>query len=260
MRIVLTVSYKGTNYQGWARQPGLVTVQGVLEEAITKVANAPTQVFCAGRTDKGVHALSQVAHFDTESKRDKYEWLRGINSNLPADVRLNWLDFVGNDDFHARFSATSRTYHYYISTKKVSSAIFAEHMLWVPHNLNISAMQAAATYLLGEHDFSSFRSRKCQAASPIKKISKLDVVELKPDLFVVVISANSFLYNMVRNIVGLLLKIARGDAAPIWAQEVLSSCTKGHNFTKVRAEGLYFMGATYPRSFKIECCDENYLF
>ena len=167
MKLALGVEYLGTNFHGWQLQKsGIRTVQQVVEEALSSIADKPIRVFCSGRTDAGVHALEQVIHFETDVERKDSAWLFGGNVNLPYDVNFKWVKQV-NDDFHARFNAFARQYHYKIHNTPVRSALSGAYTLWEPRKLDVTAMSAAAEYLLGEHDFSSFRGSLCQAKSPI---------------------------------------------------------------------------------------------
>jgi len=259
MRLAIGVEYLGKNYCGWQSQINGISVQSILEYAITYVASHPVKVQCAGRTDKGVHALEQVVHFDTSSKRDNSQWLLGINCNLPQDIKVKWVKPT-EDEFHARFSAESRTYHYYIYNNPTPSAILADNMLWFPYGLDLDLMQQAALKMIGEHDFSSFRSSKCQAKSPIKTIYKLDIIKRNDNVIVVVIKANSFLYNMVRNILGVLLAVGKGKNNLDWVDSVIASRSRSSADVKISAKGLYFIKADYPDCFKLEQCVEKYLF
>jgi len=179
MKLALGVEYLGTNFHGWQLQKsGIRTVQQVVEEAISSIANQPIRVFCSGRTDAGVHALEQVIHFETDVIREDKAWLFGGNVNLPHDVNFKWVKQVDND-FHARFNAFARQYHYKIHNTPVRSALSGAYTLWEPRKLDVTAMSAAAEYLLGEHDFSSFRGSLCQAKSPIKTIEFIHITRYK---------------------------------------------------------------------------------
>ena len=259
MRVLLVVEYSGSNYSGWQCQPGMTTVQGVLDNAIEIVASHAINSFCSGRTDKGVHAYQQFVHFDTTAIRTENSWLLGINSNLPRDIRVKLVKFV-SDDFHARHSAIARTYHYYIDNSKVSSAIFHGRLLWVPMHLDITKMNEAARYLVGKHDFSSFRSSNCQAKSPIKTVYSLDVIQLQGNIIVVKIKANSFLYNMVRNILGLLVGVGSGRYKVLNVPEVLAEKNRDNKIVKVAPDGLYFMMSHYKEDIFLDSINEKYLF
>lgn len=244
MKIALGVEYMGSDFHGWQLQKsGIRTVQQVVEVALSSVANHPVRVFCSGRTDAGVHAVEQVIHFETTADREDKAWLFGGNVNLPADVNFVWAKCV-NDDFHARFNAYARQYHYKIHNTKVRSAIIDKHSLWEPRVLNLDAMQEAGGYLLGEHDFSAFRGSLCQAKSPIKTIEFITITK-QDDNILLDIKANAFLHHMVRNIVGTLLKIGKGERPVEWIQEVLDSKDRREAGATAQPQGLYFIKAFY---------------
>jgi tRNA pseudouridine38-40 synthase len=244
MKIALGVEYLGTDFHGWQIQKsGLRTVQGVVEPALSKIANHPVRVFCSGRTDAGVHAQEQVIHFETETTRTDGAWLFGGNANLPSDVNFKWAKEVG-DDFHARFNAHARSYEYKIHNHPVRSSLKAGYYLWEPRSLNIDEMKKAAAFLVGEHDFSCFRGSMCQAKSPIKTIEYLQIDEIDDDL-IIKVKANAFLHHMVRNIVGTLLKIGRGEEKPEWMLLVLDSKDRKEAGPTAEPQGLYFIKAHY---------------
>jgi tRNA pseudouridine38-40 synthase len=244
MKIALGVEYLGTDFHGWQIQKsGLRTVQGVVEPALSKIANHPVRVFCSGRTDAGVHAQEQVIHFETETTRTDGAWLFGGNANLPSDVNFKWAKEVG-DDFHARFNAHARSYEYKIHNHPVRSSLKAGYYLWEPRSLNIDKMKKAAAFLVGEHDFSCFRGSMCQAKSPIKTIEYLQIDEIDDDL-IIKVKANAFLHHMVRNIVGTLLKIGREEEKPEWMLLVLDSKDRKEAGPTAEPQGLYFIKAHY---------------
>jgi len=249
MRIALGVAYEGTYYHGWQLQENLTTVQGCLEQAISKVADCSVNVICAGRTDRGVHAVAQVVHFDTHAERDMRSWVLGTNTHLPPDIRVHWAQQV-SDEFHARFSATTRAYRYIIFNRAIRSAILHSHTSWHIYPLDEKRMQAAAQYLVGEHDFSSFRANECQAKSPVRTIHYLTVKRVN-DFVIVDIKANAFLHHMVRNITGVLLAIGEGKQEPIWVQEVLEAKNRTQAGITAPAAGLYLTEVNYPGLFKI---------
>ncbi len=244
MKIALGVEYLGTDFHGWQiQETGVRTVQGVVELALSEVANHPVRVFCSGRTDAGVHAKEQVIHFDTETHREDKAWLLGGNVNLPDDVNFNWVKQV-DDDFHARFSAYARLYEYKIYNHQVRSALQANYSLWEPRELNLDQMSAASKLLIGKHDFSAFRGSLCQAKSPIKEIESFEVI--KDDKTILIkIKANAFLHHMVRNIVGTLLKIGRGEREVDWMSTVLESKDRRKAGATAEPQGLYFTKAFY---------------
>ncbi|MDB9938254.1 tRNA pseudouridine(38-40) synthase TruA [Candidatus Thioglobus sp.] len=244
MKIALGVEYLGTDFHGWQIQKsGLRTVQGVVEPALSKIANHPVRVFCSGRTDAGVHAQEQVIHFETQTTRTEGAWLFGGNANLPSDVNFKWAKEV-NDDFHARFNAHARSYEYKIHHHPVRSSLKTGYYLWEPRSLSIDNMRKAAAFLLGEHDFSCFRGSMCQAKSPIKTIEYLQIDEIGDDL-IIKVKANAFLHHMVRNLVGTLLKIGREEESPEWMLSVLNSKDRKQAGPTAEPQGLYFIKAHY---------------
>ena len=244
MKIALGVEYLGTDFHGWQIQKsGLRTVQGVVEPALSKIANHPVRVFCSGRTDAGVHAQEQIIHFETQTTRADGAWLFGGNANLPSDVNFKWAKEV-NDDFHARFNAHARSYEYKIHHHPVRSSLKTGYYLWEPRSLNIDDMRKAAAFLVGEHDFSCFRGSMCQAKSPIKTIEYLQIDEIGDDL-IIKVKANAFLHHMVRNLVGTLLKIGRGEENPEWMLSVLDSKDRKEAGPTAEPQGLYFIKAHY---------------
>ena len=244
MKIALGVEYLGTDFHGWQIQKsGLRTVQGVVEPALSKIANHPVRVFCSGRTDAGVHAQEQVIHFETQTTRTEGAWLFGGNANLPSDVNFKWAKEV-NDDFHARFNAHARSYEYKIHHHPVRSSLKTGYYLWEPRSLNIDDMRKAAAFLVGEHDFSCFRGSMCQAKSPIKTIEYLQIDEIADDL-IIKVKANAFLHHMVRNLVGTLLKIGREEESPEWMLSVLNSKDRKQAGPTAEPQGLYFIKAHY---------------
>jgi len=244
MKIALGVEYLGTDFHGWQIQKsGLRTVQGVVEPALSKIANHPVRVFCSGRTDAGVHAQEQVIHFETQTTRTEGAWLFGGNANLPSDVNFKWAKEV-NDDFHARFNAHARSYEYKIHHHPVRSSLKTGYYLWEPRSLNIDDMRKAAAFLVGEHDFSCFRGSMCQAKSPIKTIEYLQIDEIGDDL-IIKVKANAFLHHMVRNLVGTLLKVGRGEESIEWMLSVLDSKDRKEAGPTAEPQGLYFVKAHY---------------
>ena len=244
MKVALGVEYFGKNFHGWQIQKsGLRTVQSEVESALSEVANHPVRVFCSGRTDAGVHAVEQIIHFETDTIRTDRAWLFGGNVNLPSDVNFKWVKIV-SDDFHARFSAFARSYQYKIHHHPVRSSLKADYYLWEPRTLNVDDMNAAAALLLGEHDFSCFRGSLCQAKSPIKTIQIIQIDTIENEL-ILNIKANAFLHHMVRNIVGTLLKIGRGEKSVEWMSQVLDSRDRKKAGPTAEPQGLYFMKAFY---------------
>ncbi len=242
-RVAIGLEYLGTDFCGWQRQDHAPTVQGAVESAVSRVADEPVTVVAAGRTDAGVHATGQVAHFDTDARRSLRAWLRGVNSNLPAQVSVSWVRPVA-DAFHARYAALARTYHYLIFNRAVRSALYQNRAWWVHAELDLSAMQAAAQVLIGEHDFSAFRAAQCQAGTPVREIRELTLRRSGP-FIVIECRANAFLHHMVRNIVGSLVRVGRRDATPDWLGHVLESRDRRQAGVTAEAAGLYLTRVGY---------------
>lgn len=249
MRIAISLEYDGTNYHGWQQQNNLVTIQSCVEAAVSKVANQPTKIICAGRTDIGVHAKEQIAHFDTEVSRKTDAWLFGINNYLPKDIAVKWVKPV-DETFHARHSAIARHYKYVIYNHKIRPAILLNKVAWHFIPLDAKLMHTAGQYLLGEQDFSSFRSAFCQSPTPMRNVHHLKV-KRKNDLIIIDIKANAFLQHMVRNIAGLLMAIGEGKYPPIWAQEVLAKRDRCAAASAAPASGLYLTKIYYPTTTSI---------
>jgi len=244
LKVVLGLEYDGTAYAGWQKQKNALAVQVVVEKAIAVVANQPVATVCAGRTDSGVHALGQVVSFDYERNRSSKAWIRGCNSNLPADVRVLWVRHA-EEDFSARFSAVQRHYRYLIYNRPVASSILARRVVHQPRIMDVEAMQLAAAALVGTHDFSSYRATACQASSPVRTISRLQVSRTG-DFVIIEVSANAFLHHMVRNIAGVLMAIGIGDKPAHWSATVLSARDRRQGGMTAPPHGLYFVGVDYP--------------
>lgn len=244
MRLAAGVEYDGSGFFGWQRQRQTPTVQACLEEALARVADHPLQVHCAGRTDAGVHARCQVAHFDTRAERAERSWVLGTNRHLPDGISVLWTRAVP-DDFHARFSARRRRYRYRILNRWVRPAIDRGRVAWVRHPLSASAMNEAAAFLHGEHDFSSFRAVGCQAGSPVRTVYSASVVRQGTELWFD-IEANAFVYHMVRNIAGSLIAVGRGQQSPDWIGELLRLRDRSVAGITAPAAGLYFVAPSYP--------------
>jgi tRNA pseudouridine38-40 synthase len=246
-RIAVGIEYDGSPYSGWQQQSTAPSVQAALELALSRVADEPVSLICAGRTDAGVHARAQVAHFDTAAVRRARAWLLGTNTELPASISLRWVWQVP-DHFHARYSARARSYRYLILNRDTRSALAAGRALVIHKPLQIEPMQAAASMLIGEHDFSAFRSAACQAHSPVRRLQALQV-ERHGEWVTIDVTANAFLHHMVRNIVGLLLAIGQGRAAPERAQQQLQSRRRSSGEATAAAQGLYLWQVDYPPQF-----------
>lgn len=248
-RFAAGIAYDGTGYMGWQRQHHGASVQAAVEAAVSRVAASPVEVVCAGRTDAGVHATQQVVHFDTAADRPLYGWLRGVNSNLPRDVALQWITPV-DPRFHARFSATARSYRYVIYSHPVRPALHRSRVSWTYRALEVQPMREAARDLLGEHDFSSFRAVACQARHPVRRVDELTVTRVGDYLYLDV-TANAFLHHMVRNIAGVLMRIGAGDRPPEWARRVLEARDRTAGGVTAPGEGLYLVNVGYPAEFGI---------
>ncbi len=249
MRIALGIEYDGSSFHGWQIQAGARTVQACVEQALSQVADHPVRVQCAGRTDAGVHASGQVAHFDTGAERSPRSWVLGGNANLPDDVALIWAREVPAA-FSARFSAIGRSYRYVILNRPTRFAIERHRAVWIHRPLDAALMHRAAQHLIGEHDFSSYRALGCQARSPIRKVTGL-AVERYGERVLIEVSANGFLHHMVRNIAGVLITIGRGEAAVDWSREVLGHRDRTRGGVTAPAQGLYLVGVDYPGRFGI---------
>lgn len=243
MRIALGIEYDGTDFSGWQRLSHRPSVQGALEKALTFVAAHPVDVTCAGRTDAGVHGRCQVVHFDTEVRREMHGWVLGACANLPTSVAVLWAQPV-DDDFHARFSARSRRYCYRILNRPVRAALDARYVTWARQPLDAQRMHAAAQALLGEHDFTAFRAISCQAAHARRSVLAVSV-RREGEQVVVEIEANAFLHHMVRNIVGSLLPIGRGEQPVAWMGELLAGANREVAGPTAPASGLTFIGPRY---------------
>ena len=249
MRIAAGVEYDGSDFKGWQYQDGQRTVQHCLEQAITTVANQPVKVVTAGRTDTGVHASGQVVHFDTDARRTPFQWLRGINTNLPDDVCLLWVREVTNQ-FHARYSAVKRSYRYIILNRREPSALFKTRACWEYRALDVEAMLAAKKPLLGLHDFSSFQAAGCQASSPVRDLLFLDIGYSSNWIWFDMV-ANAFLQHMVRNIVGTLVAVGTGERSVYWVEEVLAARDRKQAGATAPPHGLYLTSVDYPTEFDL---------
>jgi len=246
-RYALGVEYDGTDYFGWQRQHQEPTLQATLEKALSFVAAESVQVLCAGRTDTGVHALGQVVHFDCAATRSERAFVLGCNSRMPASIALTWSRVV-SDQFHARYSARLRSYRFRILRRATRPALEARHALWVREDVDVARMHEAARALLGRHDFTSFRTLACQANSPVREIHRLDLRERGPWLELE-FEANAFLHHMIRNIVGSLLMVGRGERPSAWIGEVLALRDRSKAGPTAQPQGLTFLAARYPAEF-----------
>lgn len=249
-RIALGIEYDGSAFNGWQIQKGDArSVQHCVEHALSQVADHPVKTFCAGRTDTGVHACCQVVHFDSDASRPMHGWVMGTNTNLPGDVNVLWATLVP-DEFHARYSAFSRSYRYHILNRRHRSALFRDHATWINRPLDESGMHAAGQALIGEHDFSAFRASECQSRTAMRNVTVLNVTR-HHDFVVINVAANAFLHHMVRNIAGVLLRIGQGEAPLEWASTVLASCDRRAAAVTAPAQGLYLYRVDYPADLKV---------
>ena len=246
-RFAAGIEYDGRAYSGWQFQPGLQTVQDAVQRALSRVADAPVECVCAGRTDAGVHASAQVVHFDTDAVRSERGWRLGTNSNLPDDVSVAWLREVPGH-FHARYSAMARSYRYLILNRDSRSALAFGRATWERRPLDAQRMHSAAQVLIGEHDFSAFRAIECQAKSPLRRVERLEVTR-DSDWLTVAIIANAFLHHMVRNVAGLLMSVGHGESPPERVATVLASRDRKTNAATAPPDGLYLAGVRYPAEF-----------
>lgn len=249
MRLALGIEYDGSGFFGWQRHSQSPTLQECIENALARVADHPVIVHCAGRTDAGVHALCQVAHFDTGAGRDERGWVLGCNSNLPDGIAVLWAREVPGD-FHARFSASGRNYLYRILNRTVRPGLDRERVGWVRETLDVERMREAASTLVGKHDFSSFRAAGCQAKSPVREIRRIEITRHGPEVRMV-LNADAFLYRMVRNIAGSLIEIGTGRREPAWLARVLAARERARAGTAAPAGGLYFISPEYPNRYRL---------
>jgi tRNA pseudouridine38-40 synthase len=246
-RIAVGIEYDGSAYAGWQAQGSLRTLQAAVEGALGAVAAQPVSLTCAGRTDAGVHACGQVAHFDTDAARSLRSWVLGANSELPPDVSLCWARPVPAH-FHARYCAEARSYRYVIVNRLARPALLASRAAWVHRPLDHERMGEAARSLEGEHDFSAFRAAECQARSPVRRMERISV-ERCGDFVVIEATANAFLHHMMRNIAGLLIAIGKAEAPASWARQVLEGRDRTRNAATAPAAGLYLLSVRYPAAF-----------
>ncbi len=252
VRIALGVEYDGRAFSGWQSQPDGNTVQDALNRALSVIAHEPVVCAAAGRTDAGVHAAMQVAHFDTTARRPLSAWVRGVNAHLPPEVAVVWAREVG-DDFHARFSAFSRSYSYFLLNHPVRPSLLAGKVGWYHAPLDAGAMREAAASLLGRHDFSSFRAAECQAKSPEKHLQRFDVDE-QDGLIRFDLTADAFLHHMVRNLVGALVYAGSGRLSLDALAELLAARERRRAPPTFMPDGLYLTGVGYPETFGLPSC------
>lgn len=249
MRIALGIEYDGASYCGWQSQSNGCGIQDALEKAIVSIAQHPTRVHAAGRTDTGVHALMQVVHFDTNANRPVTAWVRGVNAFLPDNIRVVWSRVV-TDEFHARFSAFQRSYEYLLVNTPVAPAILASKAGWYHLPLDIAAMQQGAEYLIGKHDFSAFRASECQAKSPIRTMHEASISSYGNKL-IFKFSANAFLQHQVRNMLGALIYVGNGKHQPDFIHDLLVQHDRTLSPPTFSANGLYLAGVEYDQKWQL---------
>jgi len=246
-RIAVGLEYDGRAYSGWQFQPGLDTVQDVVQRAFARVANSPVECICAGRTDAGVHAQAQVVHFDSDAARSERGWRLGANTYLPPDVAAVWVREVPAH-FHARYSALARSYRYVIFNRDSRPGLATGRVTWERRPLDVRLMHSAGQVLVGEHDFSAFRAIECQAKSPVRRVMRLEVSR-RAEWVEIAITANAFLHHMVRNIAGLLMAVGHGESPPERVARVLASRDRKTSAATAPPDGLYLAGVDYPEEF-----------
>ncbi len=246
-RIALGLEYDGRPFCGWQSQASRCGIQDALEAAIGELAGAPVTLNAAGRTDQGVHASVQVAHFETRAPRPLTAWVRGVNAQLPGAIAVKWAREVP-PEFHARFSARRRSYHYLLLNRPERPGLLAGRVGWCHRPLDLELMRQAAQHLVGEHDFSAFRSAQCQAKSPVKKLERIGI-EADNALFTFEFVASAFLHHMVRNIIGALVMVGHGAKPPAWVAEVLAARERAHAAPTFMPDGLYLSGIEYDPRF-----------
>lgn len=251
MRIALGIEYDGSRFCGWQRQPHASSVQAALEAALSVVADHQVAVICAGRTDTGVHATAQVVHFESDAPRNMRSWILGTNSNLPPEVCVTWAQPV-TDDFHARFGATGRQYRYIILNRIMRPALLRQRVSWDYRPLDAVLMAEAGQILVGKHDFSSFRALACQAKSPVREITSLEI-HRSGEFIYLDIAANAFLHHMVRNIAGTLMTVGCGERPISWVEAVLAVRDRTMGGVTAPADGLYLVQVSYPEHFGVPC-------
>jgi len=259
MRLALSIEYIGKKYYGWQRQniDSNNTVQYFVDNALSKIANHKIKSICSGRTDTKVNALNQIIHFDTASKRSEKNWIDGVNSNLPEDIRVKNIYKVPKD-FHARFSAVSRTYKYFISNDDSLSIFNRSFTCIVRDKLSLAKMKSSLKYIKGKHDFTSFRSSGCQANSPERNVLSLSL-EKENKLIIFTITANAFLYHMVRNIVGSILDVGTSKLKPSDINKIMNEKNRKYCSKMAPANALFLWRTTYPQKYQIKYNNESIL-
>lgn len=250
-RYALCVEYSGTAYHGWQiqREDNVPSIQGKVELALSRIANSPVTVICAGRTDARVNATYQIIHVDSPVQRDARAWVLGTNSHLPDDIAIQWAKPVSHD-FHARFSALERRYRYLIYSHPVKPGLMPKGVTWTHKKMDVERMKKAAAHLIGKHDFTSYRAVGCQAKSPVRDVRQLDIYR-SGRLVVIDVRANAFLHHMIRNFAGVLMAVGCGEAEPDWALQVLKARDRREGGVTAPPYGLYFVDVRYPDEFDL---------
>ena len=246
--LAIAIEFLGTNYHGWQRQREVLGVQQALEKAISTVANEAVEVNAAGRTDASVHASNMIAHFTTHAYRPPNNWLRGVNSLLPDDISLRWIQPMP-DDFHARFGAIARRYRYITLNQAQRPAILNHQVTHIYEPLDLAAMQLAAADIVGTHDFSSYRAAACQSNQPVRNVSHARLFA-HGQFIVFDIQADGFLHHMVRNLMGTLYAIGRHELPPAAFLDILAEKDRTIAPPTASGDGLYFINAYYPKRFQ----------
>src|SRR5262245_29715677 len=249
MKLAIGVSYCGAGLEGWQSQPSGNTVQDHLERALSEIGRDRVALTAAGRTDAGVHASAQVAHFESSAERPDSAWVRGANSLLPAEIAVQWAVPVP-EDFHARYSAVSRSYRYVLYRHAVRPALLAGRAGWFHLPLDLEKMREAATCLVGQHDFSSFRSAECQAKSPVRIVESV-AINASGAYVLFDFTANAFLHHMVRNIVGCLVYVGKGKHPPGWMSELIAARDRQRAAPTFAADGLYLLRIRYDARWNL---------
>ena len=254
-RIALAVEYDGQGFCGWQRQPHCHSVQAEVEQALSKIAQHEVTVYCSGRTDTGVHAAAQIVHFESDAERPLRAWTFGANSQLDKRVAIHWAAEMPMN-FHARFSALDRSYRYTILNRSTRPGYQAGTIGWERTPLDAERMHSAAQVMVGEHDFSSFRSAECQANHAIRYLKRISV-HREADRVIVEVTANGFLHNMVRIVTGCLLAIGRGDQPESWMSTLLAVKDRTQAGVTIAPRGLCFLQPSYPSEFGVPDFEKN---
>lgn len=249
MRLAFVTEYDGTNFSGFQKQKNAISVQEVIEDALKEITKEDISINYAGRTDAGVHALSQVFDFTTDIKRDHKNWIDGMNSNLPDSISIKSISDVPND-FHSRFSALDRSYTFVVYNSKTKPLFFDNLVHWDDNLIEFSSIQEQANMFLGSHDFTSFRSSRCSSNNPVKDIKSIEATKVNNFIFIT-IKANAFLHNMVRIISGTLIDIAKGEIN-LSIDEILLKKNRAAAGKTASAKGLFFLGPQYDSQFQIQ--------